>query len=155
MTDSQMPEDADRDFTASTLVIQDDNVLLLKHRKLGVWLQPGGHIEEGELPHEAAQRETLEETGLKVGIICAADRNPPVYDGETYDLPVPFNVNVHQIRAGHWHCDFAYLAEVREEQAATHAHEHDGTTWFSTEALKKEQDIAENVKAMAIRALKN
>jgi 8-oxo-dGTP pyrophosphatase MutT (NUDIX family) len=39
---------------------------MLKHKKLGKWLPPGGHIEPNELPDDAACREVLEETGLKV-----------------------------------------------------------------------------------------
>ena len=38
--------------------------LLLKHRKLGVWLPPGGHVNELEDPFEAALRELIEETGF-------------------------------------------------------------------------------------------
>ncbi|MCA9368983.1 NUDIX domain-containing protein [Candidatus Woesebacteria bacterium] len=38
--------------------------LLLKHRKLGVWLPPGGHVNELEDPFEAALRELKEETGF-------------------------------------------------------------------------------------------
>src|SRR5215469_10989935 len=41
------------------------NILLIKHKGLGVWLPPGGHVEEGELPHIAALRETFEETNLQ------------------------------------------------------------------------------------------
>src|SRR5262249_42904604 len=38
--------------------------LLIKHRRLGTWLPPGGEIEPGETPFEAAKRELFEETGL-------------------------------------------------------------------------------------------
>ena len=38
-------------------------ILLLVHRRLGIWLQPGGHVDPGETPWEAARRETVEETG--------------------------------------------------------------------------------------------
>jgi ADP-ribose pyrophosphatase YjhB (NUDIX family) len=52
------------------VVIQDkkDRILLSHRRDLDVWALPGGHVEEGELPTEAAARETREETGLKVKI---------------------------------------------------------------------------------------
>ena len=44
----------------------DGKVLLIKHKKLGIWLCPGGHLESGELLHQAAEREFWEETGIKV-----------------------------------------------------------------------------------------
>ncbi len=53
-------------YTAGGMLIHEGKVLLIKHKKLGIWLNPGGHIDEGELPHEAAEREFFEETGIKV-----------------------------------------------------------------------------------------
>jgi 8-oxo-dGTP pyrophosphatase MutT (NUDIX family) len=51
-------------ITASGLVIEFDKVLLIRHPYLGLWIQPGGHIDEGETPESAAIRETQEETGV-------------------------------------------------------------------------------------------
>lgn len=51
-------------ITASGLVIEFDKVLLIRHPYLGLWIQPGGHIDEGETPESAAIRETQEETGI-------------------------------------------------------------------------------------------
>jgi len=45
-----------------------DRVLLSHRRDLDIWNLPGGHVEKGELPTEAAIRETREETGLKIKI---------------------------------------------------------------------------------------
>ena len=47
----------------------EGKILLHFHRKLGMWLPPGGHIEQGELPDNAAVREVLEETGLEVELV--------------------------------------------------------------------------------------
>jgi 8-oxo-dGTP pyrophosphatase MutT (NUDIX family) len=51
-------------ITASGLVVDSGKVLLIRHPYLGLWIQPGGHIDEGETPESAAIRETQEETGV-------------------------------------------------------------------------------------------
>jgi 8-oxo-dGTP diphosphatase len=54
--------------TVLIYAVRDDQVLLM-HRKrepnLGLWIAPGGKIESGESPYEAALREFTEETGLE------------------------------------------------------------------------------------------
>lgn len=147
-----IPPDADRDLTAGALIVQDERVLLLKHVKLDCWLHPGGHVEENELLHETAKRETLEETGYRVDIVPRHERR--TYDNAAYDLPIPLNVNVHRIEDGHWHCDFTYLATVNEKTDATHADEHGGIKWFTRKELRDEQfDMPENVRANALQAI--
>jgi 8-oxo-dGTP diphosphatase len=42
----------------------DRSVLLGDHRKSGLWLPPGGHVEEGEDPRDTVRREALEELGI-------------------------------------------------------------------------------------------
>lgn len=37
--------------------------IFCKHKKRDTWENPGGHIDEGETPLEAAKRELYEETG--------------------------------------------------------------------------------------------
>lgn len=44
-------------------------VLLHKHKKLGIWVAIGGHIEEHENPVQALLRETKEETNLEISLI--------------------------------------------------------------------------------------
>ena len=39
--------------------------LLVKHKERTTWEIPGGHIEEGEIPYDAAKRELNEETGAE------------------------------------------------------------------------------------------
>jgi 8-oxo-dGTP pyrophosphatase MutT (NUDIX family) len=54
-------------FTASGFVVSPGlgSVLLIHHRRLGRWLQPGGHVDPGDVSVEdAARREIEEETGI-------------------------------------------------------------------------------------------
>src|SRR5260221_14578866 len=51
-------------LTASAVVVGPEGVLLHRHKRLRKWLQPGGHIDPGEAPWQAALREVAEETGL-------------------------------------------------------------------------------------------
>ena len=44
----------------------DGRLLLARHAEGDVWLLPGGTVEPGEVPADAAMREMWEETGLRV-----------------------------------------------------------------------------------------
>ncbi len=59
---------------AQALLIQDGKVLLAKHHDLTIdeiyWCMPGGGIEAGEHPEQAAIRELKEETNLDIRIIA-------------------------------------------------------------------------------------
>lgn len=147
----RVPEGSDRDFTASCFVIEDGEILLLNHSKLGKWLPPGGHIEEDETPDEAALRETLEETGWKVDIL--EDYVPDTeYESVSEDLPTPFNVNIHPISDSHLHCDFQFVARPVERVEASHDDEHNGFEWFTPEEVK-DLETPENVKKTVRRVL--
>ena len=57
---------------ASVCVFRDDEVLLIKRAKPPfLWSLPGGRIEAGETPEQAAVRELLEETGITAQIVAA------------------------------------------------------------------------------------
>ncbi len=53
------------------LFVVRDGKILFMHRQSphgkGTWSAPGGHVEYGESPEDAARREALEETGVEVG----------------------------------------------------------------------------------------
>jgi 8-oxo-dGTP diphosphatase len=47
-------------------------LLLGAHRKSGLWLPPGGHVEAGEHPRDTVRRECLEELRIQADFLCAA-----------------------------------------------------------------------------------
>ncbi len=144
----RVPEDADRDFVAGAFIVRNGKVLLLNHKKYGFWLQPGGHIEDGETPDECAVRETLEETGLKIEIVGSETE----FD-ESFDLPQPLNINLHKIGEDHWHCDFQYLARPVDNVDKKEYSEKD-LKWCSREELEdKSLEIPENARRTALIAL--
>lgn len=96
-----------RDFTATTFVVWRGGVLLHKHKKLGRWFPCGGHIEQSELPDEAAVREVLEESGVRVALI--GERALPVR--EPRQLVRPRGVQLETISPGHEHIDLIYFAK--------------------------------------------
>jgi ADP-ribose pyrophosphatase YjhB (NUDIX family) len=47
-------------------VFQDEKLLMVRERSDGGWTMPGGWADVGDVPSEAAERETLEESGFRV-----------------------------------------------------------------------------------------
>ncbi len=54
-----------RAFSIAVYPRHEGRVLLIHHRRLAMWLPPGGELEVDETPLEAAARELFEETGLR------------------------------------------------------------------------------------------
>ena len=82
-------------FTASAFVLSPrrDAVLLIFHKKLGRWLQPGGHIEPGDtMLMGAACREVAEETA----ILEAVPLVPGVFDIDVHDIPARKDEPAHE-----------------------------------------------------------
>ena len=118
-------------LTGSAVVISadGDRTLLLFHRKLARWLQPGGHADPGETDGErVAMREARDETGIE-GLVL----HPRA--------PRPMDVDVHAIptrgdEPAHFHLDLRYLlvapARAVPRRAAAEAR---ALRWFGWEEL--------------------
>lgn len=107
MSTPEGPENVTRDFTATAFVVWRGGVLLHKHRKLGRWFPPGGHVEPNEVPDDAAVREVLEESGVRVALV--GERALPVL--EPRQLVRPRGIQLETISPGHEHIDLIYFAK--------------------------------------------
>ncbi|MDY6766397.1 MAG: NUDIX domain-containing protein, partial [Candidatus Nanohaloarchaea archaeon] len=59
---------------AGNIIVDDGKLLLLYRTDKGYWELPGGKVEEGEMPREAAQREATEEIGCEVAVRSSVGR---------------------------------------------------------------------------------
>jgi 8-oxo-dGTP pyrophosphatase MutT (NUDIX family) len=149
-----------RHFVATVYVVVDGAVPLHHHDRLDMWLPPGGHVDRDELPHQAARRECLEETGLAVDLLA------PTGDVDTArvrSLPEPAatlleDIDVHPDgRVAHQHVDFVYFgtAPTREiRPAGDDEAPPDAWRWFDPAALDEWAERLEpDVHALAHRAI--
>ena len=118
--------------TASAIMVTDDRrrVLLHKHKRMGLWLQPGGHLREGELPWLAAEREAREETGLPAQLVGAVGDDSPAGGPAGDDSPALLHVDVHAGPRGHTHLDLRYLVECAQTPPAPPEGESQEVKWF-------------------------
>ncbi|GCE07420.1 NUDIX hydrolase [Dictyobacter aurantiacus] len=103
------------DYTATAYVLSEDyKKVLMILKGDGRWFPPGGHIDEGEFPHEAVAREVFEETGYRVRFIHQPE-GVGTRLGEAELLPVPYQVLLEDIDT-HYHHDFIYLCHPEGER---------------------------------------
>jgi 8-oxo-dGTP pyrophosphatase MutT (NUDIX family) len=120
-------------ITGSAWILSPDHrqVLLTHHRKLGRWLQLGGHSDGDGDPRQVALREAREESGL------AEFRFLP----ETND-PLPLDLDVHPIPAhggepAHLHLDVRFLLVAEPGQALRISEESKELRWFPRARLSE------------------
>lgn len=131
----------EKHFCASCWIITKSSkkILLLYHKKLNRWLQPGGHIEKFENPIEAAVREVKEETGIDIGFLSKGINK---IDNEGTILPTPQfimeqTIPQHKDQPKHYHLDIQYVVKVSQQKIKHNKTESNGIGWFTKgEALK-------------------
>lgn len=95
-------------ITGSAIVINPngDRMLLLHHRQLNRWLQPGGHCDGNPDALAIAIQETQEETGLT----AVAPISESIFDIDVHRIPAKSSV------PAHWHYDIRYLLQASDTE---------------------------------------
>lgn len=127
-------EKNNRSKSVAAVVIKDGCVLLARHSygiRKGSLIVPGGYVEEGEMPEEAAARELLEETGIKAKI--------------TQLIGIRFNTK-------DWYAVFS--AEYLDGEAHSDNNENTQVLWLPLEEVAAHEDIPDLTKKLIECALK-
>ena len=94
-------------ITGSAWIVNSagDRVLLTHHRKLGRWLQPGGHSDGDPDSLKVALREAREESGLDVRAI-----EETIFDLDVHLIPA------RAAEPAHYHYDVRFLVQALEDR---------------------------------------
>jgi len=122
-----------RDFAATVFVAWRGRLLMHRHRRLGLWLPGGGHVEPGETPDEAAIREVLEEAGVRVELV--GERALVGVEGPR-QLVRPRGVQLETIAPDHEHIDLIYLGRPVQPYDGALAAGEDGLGWYGPDELR-------------------
>jgi 8-oxo-dGTP pyrophosphatase MutT (NUDIX family) len=142
------------DLVVTGYLIHGGRILLIKHRKSGLWLPPGGHIDRNEAPDDSLRREFMEEMNLRIEVLNRND--VPKAGNIRRQLAVPFYVNVHSV-GDHEHCCFHYLCRTKDPgKLRMNRSEVDDYGWFSPKELgqKKIPPDVRNIARKAFRRFK-
>lgn len=116
-------------ITASGVVLNADRTktLVIHHVGLGLWLQPGGHVDDTDKSiRSAAAREVLEETGVAMS-------QPILLDIDSHAVPA----NERKREGAHVHHDFAFLAFADETALTPQLAEVHAARWLTFEELTR------------------
>ena len=162
MCDTVSRVSASRHFTVTTFVSTAEATLLHWHRKVKMWLPPGGHIEPNEDPIQAACREALEETGIVVQILPTSSAfgypDPP-------QLAPPATIMIEPIgdfgdEQAHQHIDLIYFSRPQTQTQPEPS--KPGWRWVTREQLQSEAPltvdgrsapISEDVRVLGVAAI--
>ena len=134
-------------FTASAFIIRSINnkiyTLLMHHRKLGIWIQPGGHADENNNLLEVATTEVLEETGLSCN---------PLLDGNLLDIDIN-NIPQYGSTPEHLHYDARYLFQYDGDGSFVVNNESNALAWRPIEEVINDANLDLSLRQMAKKAV--
>jgi len=127
-------------FTGSAWVVSADGerALLMHHRKLGIWVQPGGHADgDGDLA-SVALREAEEETGLR-GLRIEGG----IFDLDRHLIPPRGN------DPAHFHYDVRFVVRAGADERFVVNEESHALAWRPVRESASDSRADESVRRMA------
>lgn len=137
-----------RHFTSTVLIVYQNRVLLHLHKKFNSLLPVGGHLDQDELPEEAAIREVKEETGLSVQLYNPDNTIFP----DVRALVRPVHVLLINMNEYHQHIDFIFYAEAKTDTVVPESDESKRLFWYNRDEVLT-ATMPENVRILALEAL--
>lgn len=145
----------DGHITTSAFIIDlnTHEMLLLRHKSLNRWLQPGGHTEGDSSLQASALREAIEETGIPADQLTLRSVHT--------NQDVPFDIDSHFIPAnprkdedGHYHHDIRYLFQYTGNRSNSfNTDEATGMQWVKFDNLKTDETFSSVVAKIAAAIL--
>jgi 8-oxo-dGTP pyrophosphatase MutT (NUDIX family) len=128
-------------LTASAWIVDAERsrVLLTHHRKLGLWLQLGGHADGEADLLAAALREAREESGLQSVRAVSAE----IFDVDRHRIPA------RKTEPEHWHYDVRFLIEAEAAEPLVISDESHDLAWVPLDEVTQrnaEESIARMVR---------
>lgn len=132
-------------FTGSAWVVSADGerALLTHHRKLGLWLQPGGHADGDRDLARVALREAEEETG--VARLQLESRE--IFDLDRHPIPA------RKLDPEHLHWDVRYVVRAGEDERFVVSEESHALAWRAVRDVAADEHADASVRRMARRWL--
>jgi 8-oxo-dGTP pyrophosphatase MutT (NUDIX family) len=138
------PNEHDMTVSMYVLRIEEDQwkCLVHMHRRLGVLMQAGGHIEINETPWQSVQHELREETGYGLEELSVLQSSQPRTIPGAVVHPTPIMVNTHTAGKGpHYHSDlcYAFVATDVPSQNPSEGESSD-LRWMTVEEMRQHKD---------------
>jgi len=131
-------------ITTSAWIIDNEasSALLVHHRKLNKWLQPGGHADGKEDVAAEAQREATEETGLsKLHLVSSQ-----IFDLDIHQIPARGTV------PAHFHYDIRFLFMADKTLPITTSQESHEVKWFELDQISTLTNGSRSIERMILKS---